>query len=382
MSKTISLSLHYYTPMSLHRKLTPDGIVHSNADSRTHARHVRQRAQAREIDWIPEAVSSINPAAEFKLKTGDIQIGNGLYFIGHGKKESGVEGCEFEKHLSAVNWERRWNYASMKRKDKVCTVRRKRTTPAVGEFVVNLSPWQMTFLNGELQRWEAAGIPPEKRKETLEAFLDPLRKTVVEEFAASTGWEVVGSYLHLDSNKVHVGVINTRVSAENKLVGSPYLKTLGPWSCAQSRIASLGAADPADNRLKENLERFHTRHGKDTQPLDQKLHSTLDKKFEALIGMMDDDAGNRYEAAKEHYRQWKVKARRDSMTRSPSSQRIAWETVRFVTPLLPREVRTALSVARTVVQVFSILSAALQGSGNAGGGTPPPSIQQQKQKTL
>jgi hypothetical protein len=361
--------------MSLRRQLTPDGIAHSNADSHTHARHVFQRAKAREIEWIPEAVSSTSPAAEFKLKTGDIQIGKGLYFVGHGKKESGVEGCEFEKHLSAVNWERRWNYASMKRKDKVCTVRRKRTTPAVGEFVVNLSPWQMTFLNGELQRWEAAGIPPEQRKETLEAFLDPLRKTVVEEFAASTGWEVVGSYLHLDSNKVHVGVIHSRVTAENKLVGSPYLKTIGPWSCAQSRIASLGAADAADNRLKENLERFHTRHGKDTQPLDQKLHETLDQKFEELIGVMDSDASKRFEAAKEHYRQWKVKARRDAMTRSPSSQRIAWETVRLVTPLLPREVRIALSVARTVVQVFSILHSAVDAlSSTSGGGSAPPPL--------
>ena len=370
--------------MSLQRKLTPDGIRHSNADSSTHARHVSQRAKAREFDWIPESVSSSNPAEVFKLQAGDLALGKGRYFTGVGKDETPVDGMTFEKHLSATNWQRRWHYASMKRGEKKCTVRRKRTTPAVGEFVVNLSPWQMTFVNGELQRWEAAAISPDKRKELLKAFLDPLRKTVVQKFGETTGWEVVGSYLHLDSNKIHVGVINTRVSAANQLLGHSYLRTIGPWSCAQSRIATLGAADPGDHRLQENLEKFHQRHGQNTQPLDQQLHEALDQKFNELIGMMDADARKRFEAAKEHYRQWKDKARRDSMTRSPSSQRVAWETVRFVTPLLPREVRTALSVARTVFQVFSILSAALQGSGNSGGGggTPPPSIQQQKQKTL
>jgi len=368
--------------MSLNRQLTHDGIRHSNADSLTHARHVSKRGKSREIDWIPEAVSSANSAAEFKLKPGDIQLGKGLYFIGHGKTESPVAGSEFEKCLSAINWERRWNYAKMKRKDKLCNVRRKRTTPAVGEFVVNLSPWQMTFLNGELQRWEAAGIPPDKRKETLEAFLDPLRKTVVHKFGESTGWDVVGSYLHLDSNKIHVGVINTRVSAENQLLGHSYLRTIGPWSCAQSRIATLGAADPGDHRLQENLEKFHMRHGQETKPLDQQLHEALDKKFEDLIGMMDGDAGNRYEAAKDHYRKWKAKARRESMTRSPSSQRVAWQTIRFVTPLFPREVRTALSVARTVVQVFSILQSALNSTSGGGSSSTPPIKERTIHKTL
>lgn len=357
--------------MSLQRKLSPDGVRHSNADSSTHARHVSQRAKNREIDWIAEAVSSPNPAEVFKLQVGDLSLGKGCYFTGVGKSEASVDGAAFEKSLSAINWERRWHFAQMKRKDKICTVRRKRKNPAVGEFVVNLSPWQMTFVNGELARWEVARISPEKRKAMLLAFLDPLRKSVIAEFAKSTGWDVVGSYIHLDSNKVHLGVINTRVSADNQLLGSPYLKTIGPWSCAQSRIASLGAADPGDHRLKENLEKFHARHGADVQPLDQKLHESLDQKFEDLIRVMDSGASKRYDVAKEHYRQWKTKARRDSMTRSPSSQRIAWETVRFVTPLLPREVRAALSIARTVVQVFSILQSALNSSGGSGGGSAP-----------
>jgi len=368
--------------MSLQRKLTSDGIRHAHADSPTHARHVAHRAMAREIDWIPESVASPNPAEVFKLQVGDMSIGKGIYFLGQGAKESPVEGAAFEKHLSAINWERRWNFAQMKRKDKVCTVRRKRNTPAIGEFVVNLSPWQMTFVNGELQRWEAAGISPDKRKEMLLAFLDPLRKKVVQQFGESTGWEVVGSYLHLDSNKIHVGVISTRVSAENKLLGSPYLKTVGPWSCAQSRISKLGATDPGDHRLEENLQKFRLRHGQDSQPLDVLLHESLDEKFNQLVCRMDADAGKRFEAAKEHYRKWKVKARHESMVRSPSSQRIAWETIRFVTPLLPREVRAAISVVRTVAQVFSILQSALVSSGNAGTGRMPPPIKDFNYKTL
>ena len=355
--------------MSLRRQLNSAGIAHSNADSKLHDDHVKQRKQAREISWIPEPAPE-NPAEEFKLQVGDMPLGKGFYFTGIGNSETPVDGATFEKHLSAINWERRWNYASMKRGEKVSMVRRKRTSPACGEFVVNLSPWEMTFLNGELKRWEVAGLSPEKRKEMLEAFLTPLRKTVVEEFYKYTDWEVVGSYLHLDSNKIHVGVIHSRVNAENKLTGSPYLKTIGPWSCAQNRISEVGASDPADTRLKQNLERFSSRHGKDVQPLDMKLHGQLDREFEKLVKVMDEDAGKRYEAAKEHYREWKKKARRDAVTRSPSSQKIAMGVLRHLLPLLPPQVRAAVLISRTALQAFGVVNAALDAINH------PPQTQQ------
>ena len=355
--------------MSLRRQLNADGIAHSNADSKLHGDHVKQRKQAREISWIPEPASE-NPAEEFKLQVGDMPLGKGFYFTGFENTETPVDGAIFEKHLSAINWQRRWNYASMKRGEKTSMVRRKRTTPACGEFIVNLSPWEMTFLNGELKRWEVAGLPPEKRKEMLEAFLSPLRESVVKEFSDSTGWEVVGSYLHLDSNKVHVGVIHSRVNAENKLSGSPYLKTIGPWSCAQHRISEVGASDPADNRLKQNLEKFSKRHGDKVQPLDMKLHGLLDREFEKLVMVMDEEAEQRYEASKEHYREWKKKARRDAVTRSPASEKIAMGVLRYLLPLLPPQVRAAVLISRTALQAFGVVNAALDAIN------PPPQTQQ------
>jgi len=344
--------------MSLHRPLNSDGIRHTNADSPTHAKHVAARAKAREFDWLPELVSSANPSEEFKLQAVDLSLGNGRYFVGHGEMEAPVDGSVFEKHLSAINWERRWYRGSMRRGEKMCEVRRKRKSPACGEYVVNLAPWQMSFINSELKRWEQAGIQPEARKELLLAFLDPLRETVVAEFKDSTGWDVPGSYLHFDSNKIHTGIIGCRVSENNTLLGSS-TQNLGPWSVAQGRITAIGAGDPADARLRENLEKFHNRYGASAQPLDVHLHAALDTKFDELVASMDSEAPKRFEAAKEYYKSWKAKARREAPLRSPSSQKIAWEIVRFLTPLLPREVRSALTIARTVTQVFTVLSTAL-----------------------
>ncbi len=363
--------------MSLRRKLSLEGIAHSNADSATHARHVRQRRQQREVEWIPEVISGDNPAAEFRLQAGDLSIGKGLYFVGSGESEKQVAGPDFERHLAAINWERRWNYAPMRRGDKVCTVRRQRKSPACGEIVTNLSPWEMNFLNGELARWEKAGIPSDQRKDMLFSFLSSLRTEVVNEFVAATRFEVPGSYAHLDSNKVHFGIINTRVTGKNEFVeGSDrYLRTIGPWSVSMARIAGLGAADPADNRLRQNLERFGERHGSGVEPLDMRLHRVMDLKFDELVAGMDADAGKRYEAAKQYYRDWKVKARRESAMRSPGSQRIAWEVLRTVTPLFPPQVRAAIGIARTALQAFQVVTAAI----DAMSPPPPPP---QKSKTL
>ncbi|MEI6714252.1 MAG: hypothetical protein WCO60_10900 [Verrucomicrobiota bacterium] len=344
--------------MGLRRSLNADGIRHANADSATHARHVRERREKRMVEWIPEAASETNPSEIFKLRADDLGLGKGLYFVGVGCEELEATGPEFEKHLSSVNWNRRWNYAQMKRGEKVSTVRRKRSQPAVNENVTNLSPWQMTFINRQLEVWENAGVVPEERKELLFAWLEPLRQVVVEEFQKDTGWDVLGSYIHLDSNKIHFGVIYSRVGVDNTLVGKKYCPSVGPWSVAQVRVHALGAGDPADTRLRQNLEKFRARHGQDTIPLDVRLHSVVDAKFEEQVSELT-DGETRFAEAKQHYREWKTKARRDSVVRSPGAERIGWEVLRLVSPLFPPPVQATIRLARTAYQAFQVVSTAL-----------------------
>ena len=354
--------------MSLRRQLNSEGIRHSNADSLTHARHVAERSRQRETAWIPEAVNDPNPASVFRLRGDDLNLPKGIYFTGFGKDEKSVAGVDFEKNLAAANWERRFHYAPMKRGDKVSLVRRKSNGPAIGETIVNLAPWQMLWINSELARWEKAGISPEDRKEMLFAFLDPLRKTVVGVFAEKTGRDIPGSYVHLDSNKIHPAIISSRTDSKNELVGEKYLRTIGPWSVAQNRISQIGATDPADNRLQQNLERFRERHGRDCVPLDIQLHGALDKKFDEQVAAMGADALKRFEMAKAEYRGWKEKNRKEAVLRSPSSQSIAWDVIRLVTPLFPPQVQATLRLAHTAVQVIQVISAALDAIAPA----PPP----------
>lgn len=345
--------------MSLRRQLSSEGIAHANADSPTHARHVRQRREQREVEWIPESVEQENSSEVFKLRSQGLDLNKGLYYVGSGTVERETEGKEFESHLSAINSERRWNYAEMKRGGKTSTVRRKRKYPAVGETVVNLSPWQMLMINSELERWEKAGVTPEQRKALLFAWIQPLRWEAIKQFEQSTGWDVLGSYWHLDSNKIHVGIIHSRVSIENKLVGEKYLRTVGPWSVAQSRIQKIGASDPADTRLKQNLERFNQRHGAKTVPLDIKLHTAIDAEFDALIATMGDDARKRFDIAKAQYREWKARSHRDVALRSPSSMRVSWAVLRMLTPLLPPQVQATIRLSRNAIQAFQVISNAL-----------------------
>ncbi len=104
--------------MSLRRHLTRDGIAHANADSATHKRHVSQRAARRTIEWVP-AIAEPNAAAEFRLQADELEIANGVYYVGHGNDERAVCGTEFEASCAAVNWQRSWNTAEMQRRVKV-----------------------------------------------------------------------------------------------------------------------------------------------------------------------------------------------------------------------------------------------------------------------
>ncbi len=359
--------------MSLRRHLNKEGIAHAHADSRTHARHVRERKQNQGREWIVETTEE-NPSIEFRLRADDLKLGLGKYFVGNGAAEKVATGKEFEDHCNSINWARRWNYASMKRGEKITQVRRQRQTPACEELVVNLAPHQMRFINEELKLWKAAEIPAEERQILLEGIFNELRKVVVEDFQKSSGRDVLGSYLHYDSNKVHIGIINSRVGPENTLVGKKYLGTLGPFSVGQSRLQKLGMVDAADGRLSENLERFHSRFGNDRMPLDLHLHDVLDQKFQSLIEKMGPDAQKRFKASQEYYCEWKTKTRREALSKSPSSNRIAWQTLRFVAPLLPPQVRTALSIVRTASQAIAIIGAALDSSSPS----PSPSRQQRQ----
>lgn len=345
--------------MALNRNLDAEGIAHANADSPTHARHVRQRRKMNTVEWVAEEVTTENSAIEFKLRSDGLNLGQGAYWVGFGESEKSATGVAFEAHCNSINWGRRWNLAEMTRQGKKCKVRRKRATPACEEFVINFSPWQMRFINSELARWEAAGIPAEKRKEMLVALIDEIRRDVVADFKARTGRDVVASYVHWDSNKVHIGIVHSRVGPDNALVGEKRLGTVGPWTTAQNRIAKLGLVDAGDSRLAENLEKFRDRFGKDRQPLDIALHDLMDDRFAKKVKKMGADAVKRYEEAQTYYKIWKQKNRREAAMRTAGSQRIAWQTLRLVTPLLPPPLRAALSIARTCVQAFQIVGVAL-----------------------
>lgn len=345
--------------MPLTRHLNQEGIKHADADSPTHAKHVRQRRKMNSVEWHPEEVETENAAIEFKLKSDGLNLEQGAYWIGVDITEKSSPGKEFQAHCNSINWERRWNFAEMTRNGKKCKVRRKRTSPACEEFVVNFAPWQMRFINQELSRWEAAGIAAEKRKQMLVALVDEIRRDVVADFKTRTGRDVVSSYAHYDSNKIHIGIVNSRVGPDNNLIGEKRLGTVGPWSTAQNRIAKLGLVDAGDSRLTENLEKFRSRFGEDRQPLDIALHDLLDEKFSQKVDEMGSDARKRYEASKDYYKDWKLKNRREAAFRTAGSQRIAWQTLRLITPLLPPQLRAALSIARTCVQAFQVISVAL-----------------------
>jgi hypothetical protein len=345
--------------MSLRRHLDREAIGHANADSNTHARHVARRKTDREITWIAEPQEA-SGASIFALKADGLGLAQGKYFIGIGKDETESNGKGFESHLASVNWQRRWNFAEMKRGERVAVTKRKRNQDACEEFVVNLAPWQMHFINTTLGNLSEAGVSADKRKDLLEALLGGIRRRVVSEFQQSSGRDVVGSYIHHDSAKVHFGVVHSRVGKDNKLVGRKYLGTVGAWSVAQSRIARLGLVDKADTRLKENLERFHARHGKERQPLDLLLHQVADEEFDKAVRAMGTGAERTFEQSKEFYRGWKSKQRRNALLQSPSVQRVAWQVLRYISPLLPPPLQVALSATRTASQAVAVISYALQ----------------------
>lgn len=368
--------------MSLSRHLNHEGVKHADADSATHAKHVRQRRKMSGVEWYAEEVETENAALVFKLKADGLNLGQGAYWIGVDITEKSAHGKEFQAHCNSINWERRSNHAEMTRKGKKCKVRRKRNTPACEEFVVNFAPWQMRFINGELARWEAAGISAEKRKEMLLALVDEIRRDVVADFKTRTGRDCVASYAHFDSNKIHIGIVHSRVGPDNNLVGEKRLGTVGPWSTAQNRIAKLGLVDAGDSRLAENLEKFRSRFGVDRQPLDIALHDLMDEKFTKMVDEMGADAVKRYDASKDYYKEWKLKNRREAAFRTAGSQRIAWHTLRLISPLLPPQLRAALSIARTCVQAFQVVGVALDAISSQSASQPQKQPQPQLSKLL
>jgi hypothetical protein len=345
--------------VSLRRHLNREAIAHSNADSATHARHVARRKVDKQISWIAEPADQAG-AEVFAFKPESVGLGQGKYFQGCGNEEREVTGPGFEAHLASVNWKRRWNFAPMKRGDKVVETRRIRSHDACEECVVNLSPWQNRFITATLKQLDESGVPKAKQQQLVEVLVGGIRKKVVSEFSRISGRDVIGSYLHYDSSKIHFGVIHARVGKDNRLVGEKYLRTIGPWSVAQSRIAKLGLLDKSDTRLEENLQRFHSRHGRDRKPLDLHLHEVVDEEFAKAVMSLGPQAEARFEASKDFYRRWKKNQRESAILHSPATQRVAWQILRIVTPLLPPQVRIALAVTRTAGQALSIISTALE----------------------
>lgn len=366
-------SLTECVQMSTRRHLNRDGIAHANADSVTHERHVEQRARLREVEWVPATVADTS-ATEFRLQAHGLAMPNGLYYVGVGETERSVGGAEFEDVCAAVNWNRRWNTAVMQRRKKVpegtpgslngfvtqsSKVRRKRSAFACEEFIVNFAPWQMTFLNEQLRLLDEVKQSSESREEFLRAMVDDARIAVVSRFRSFTGRDCVGSYVHFDSNKIHVAVIHSRVSAENALVGEAALRTVGPWSVAQNRITNLGLCDEGDHRLRENLEKFAGRHGGEKKPLDIELHDVLDERFSDAVAKMGESATQRFEKSKQSYRRWKTESRQKSVLRSSHSLKSGYATLRLLLPLLPPKIRAAVSMARGAAAAFTVVQAFL-----------------------
>lgn len=345
--------------MSLRRHLNREAIAHSNADSNTHARHVSRRKVDKQISWIAEPSDGAG-AEFFSFNPASVGLGQGKYFQGHGTEEREVTGPGFESHLASTNWRRRWNFAQMKRGDKVAETRRTRSQQACEEFVVNLSPWQNHFIVQTLKQLDESGVPKAKQQQLVEVLVGGIRREVVREFSRISGRDVIGSYIHFDSSKIHVGVIHSRVGKDNHLVGEKYLRTIGPWSVAQSRIARLGLVDKSDTRLQENLQRFATRHGKDRKPLDLHLHEVADEEFAKAVKSLGPQAEARFEASKDFYKGWKKNRRESAILQSATTQRVAWQILRIVTPLLPPQVRIALAVTRTAGQALSVIATALE----------------------
>jgi hypothetical protein len=345
--------------VSLRRHLNREAIAHSNADSTAHARHVARRKVDKQISWIAEPADQAG-AEVFAFKPASIGLGQGKYFQGQGTEERVVTGPGFEAHLASTNWKRRWNFAQMKRGDKVAETRRTRSQQACEEFVVNLSPWQNRFITTTIKQLDESGVPEAKQQQLVEALVERIRREVVQEFSRISGRDVIGSYVHYDSSKIHFGLIHARVGTDNRLVGEKYLRTIGPWSVAQSRIARLGLVDKSDTRLQDNLQRFATRHGKDRKPLDLHLHEVADEEFGKAVKALGPQAEARFEASKDFYKGWKKKQRETAVLQSHATQRVAWQILRLVTPLLPPQVRLAMAVTRTAGQALSVISTALE----------------------
>jgi hypothetical protein len=339
--------------MSLRRSIDRSGIAHANADSATHARHVADRRARRQIEWVAEPVED-SCAEIFRLKSPErLGLSKGRYFLGN---DSEVSGVIFEHNCNEINRLRSWYRGTMKRGESRRPVRRKRRSPACQEIVVNLHPAQMFFVQKLLKGWEENGVAAEQRRELFEALIDDLRAGVIAEYRAASNWDLVGSYIHYDSNKIHVGLVVTRVDQNNRLSPERSLGTLGAWSVGQNRLRKLGLVDTADRRLDENLSRFSSKFG-DRPPLDLRLHDRLDQDFEKIV--TDLKSEDIYRQSEKDYIAWKLRARRAAFARSPGALGVAWGVLRCISPLLPPEIQTALRFARTGMKALQVVEAAL-----------------------
>lgn len=355
--------------MSLSRHLSRRGIAHANADSPTHASDVTRRAKMRQVHWIPEATEE-SSATEFKLRAPGLGLGKGLYWTVDGESIAEVDGKGLESHCNAINWQRRWYTARMKRGDKVSRVRRKRKAAACEEVVANLHPAQMHFINNLLDSWSKQGVSPEERRLRFDKMCLSLRDSVLEQHRESApGFEAVACYLHLDSNKLHFGIIASAVDGNNELTGKRP-PSVGAWTVGAWRLSSLGI-DRGENRwLKENIEKFRSRHGAKALPYDLALHKAIDSKFDRLVREMGPDAVRSYSASCEYYAKWKSKERGLSLSRTPSSSQVVWKILFLVRPLLPPPVRTALDASRSLAVAVQIIQKAVAETTSCSGSTP------------
>ncbi|MDQ3511987.1 MAG: hypothetical protein M3414_09980, partial [Pseudomonadota bacterium] len=142
----------------------------------------------------------------------------------------------------------------------------------------------------------------------------------------------------------------------------------------------LGLTDAADHRLRENVEKFKSRHGEHAEPLDIALHEALDASFDAVVCGMGAAAVEQFGKAKDHYAKWKVTNRRQSVVRSSTSATVAYETLRLLLPLLSPHARTAISITRTGIEAFKVVNSFLNAAQPTSAISGPSKLQPEKSK--
>lgn len=328
-------------------------IEYNDATSALHSKRCAERAERRMVQFVavppripPKAASDI-----FSLNHKGLGISTGEAFVTDKGALKSVSGIRFQAHLRNQVKARSWYFMKRQsaRSGKWTRVRRTRPN-AVQRLTVNLSPWQMLFLQG-------LGGADSIRLKVL-SLLQP----VAEGFQKTTGRDLIAATIHWDSSAVHVNLYHSRVSESNELVGPGRVPTLGPWSVGEDRIQRLNVGEP-DKRLQQNFARFAARHGDEAVPIDLLLHRILDAAFEAAL---TSEQLRVFAECQNQYREWKLNQRKE-LQKFHEPEQYALSVLKQVAYFFPP---WAAELVRSATSLLTLLRSLLDGGGGSGGGAP------------